>query len=132
VLCCVGLQGTHVHQLRCGSAGPHDESELTVVVHGGGVKRLPDGRPLLHLSYVDHVSAMRQFPSEASHSAPMRRCGATLTCPSADAAVAQPAPAACVRTGCLLRMLGAPCLAGAGNKQWLPSLGGCCQLLSFG
>ena len=56
------------------AAADQSEPSLILVVHGG-FKRLPDGRPLLHVSCVDQDAAKRAFPTEASRQAPFARRG---------------------------------------------------------
>jgi hypothetical protein len=46
--------------------------DLFVVVHGG-VRRLPDGRPVLHISYVDHAAAERMYATDSAKQKPFRR-----------------------------------------------------------
>lgn len=61
-----------MHSLHSTAARDSDEASLALFIHGG-VKRLPDGRPLLHVSCVDHERALRMFPSDASRAKPMAR-----------------------------------------------------------
>lgn len=63
-----------MHIIRSTAAAPDGEPALTLFIHGG-VRRLPDGRPVLHVSCVDHERALRLFPSMASRAAPVARCG---------------------------------------------------------
>ena len=56
-------------------AGPDpEEPSMTLFIHGH-TKRLPDGRPLLHVSVADNERAARMFPTPASRAAPMARWG---------------------------------------------------------
>lgn len=68
-----GRQGVHMHSVRSTTAAPGDEPALTLFIHGG-VRRMPHGRPLLHVSCVDHDRAMRLYPNPASRRAPVARC----------------------------------------------------------
>lgn len=61
-----------MHMLHSTAARDPNEAALFLVVHGG-VRRLPDGRPLLHVSYVDHAAAERMYPTERSQQEPVRR-----------------------------------------------------------
>ncbi|KAL4422969.1 hypothetical protein ABPG75_009166 [Micractinium tetrahymenae] len=65
-------QGIRVHTVYRAPARPEDEPALTIFIHGG-VRRLPDGRPLLQLSAVDHGRAAQLYPSPASRAAPFAR-----------------------------------------------------------
>lgn len=75
------FQGHVMHKLICTASCDPAEPDVTLFVHHG-MRRLPDGRPLLHVPYVDHTAAARTFPTMASRHAPfarfgkvMRRCG---------------------------------------------------------
>lgn len=68
------LQGCTTHMLTSTAAADQSEPSLILVVHGGA-KRLPDGRPLLHVSCVDQDAAKRAIPTEASRQAPFARQG---------------------------------------------------------
>lgn len=68
-----GRQNVNMHSVCGTAAAPDDEPALTLFIHGG-VRRLPDGRPLLHVSCVDHDRAMRLYPKPASRRAPVARC----------------------------------------------------------
>jgi hypothetical protein len=64
-------------------------------VHGGN-RRLPDGRPLVHVSFTDHATAERLYPTMASRGAPFARCArcaALAAVPCCAALLAIPGPA---------------------------------------
>jgi hypothetical protein len=71
------LQGHNCHMLVPAGrpAGGTPEPSLVLCVHGG-VRRLPDGRPLLHVSCVDQDRAKRIYRTEASRMQAATRWGA--------------------------------------------------------
>lgn len=66
------LQGRTTHMMTNTAAADPSEPSLILIVHGG-VRRLPDGRPLLHVSCVDQDAAKRAFPTEAARQVPFAR-----------------------------------------------------------
>lgn len=84
------VQGHFVLSMVSTASTDRSEADITVFMHGGGILRLPDGRPLLHISYVDHQLAMRMFPTMESRQAtwarwagqvsPLGSCAASCRC----------------------------------------------------
>ena len=55
--------GSLLHSLFDAGSAPPGEADITVAVHS--VRVMPSGRPLAHLSYVDHALAARMNPTHA-------------------------------------------------------------------
>jgi hypothetical protein len=58
---------------------PQQEPSITLLVHG--ILQLPDGRPVAHISFVDHERALRLFPTAAAKLTAARRFTRILGAP---------------------------------------------------
>lgn len=82
-----GYKGRMMHQLIDPGQRPFpgadaDEPYLTLVVHS--ILKLPDGRPLAHISYVDHARAWNMLSTEAQKNQAGVRLGAMIRSAGVD------------------------------------------------